>query len=420
LLVAEDIDMLFPHRIVWGISGASLIVMASLLTLAAPESSNRLVNAISGSRIAKCATGLDSAILPKRPDSGPEEAFGSSVSMSGCTIVTGAPVFDGGAGRAYIFEGDGRSCRQVAELDTPPKATSGGFGSALSFGASVAVAGQTIVVGAPGTVAQPGRAFVYAEGKSGWQEVAQLSSPDDRPGDNFGAAVAVYGRTIVVGAPLSGSGAGRAYVFVEAAAGGWRQAAELAEPGAAANDRFGESVDLWNDTVIIGSVPEYQPGRIYVFTAASGWRHPVELKDPVNGRFDLFGSTIAISGNNVVVGAPVAFGTGRAFIFTRNTAGWQLAAELGSSVSKSGNGFGKSVAISDKTIAIGDVSSGQGAAYVYLQTANRWTRAARLAYGALNNGFGSSLAVVGQYAVVGAPNQSADDGSIYAFSLANL
>jgi len=114
--------MLFPHRIVWGISGASLIVMASLLTLAAAGIRRTVLwNAISGSRIAKCATGLDSAILPKRPDSGPEEAFGQ------LSLDVGMHDRHRSAGlrrrccRAYIFEGDGRSWRQVAELDTPPE-----------------------------------------------------------------------------------------------------------------------------------------------------------------------------------------------------------------------------------------------------------------------------------------------------------
>src|SRR5262245_31017864 len=111
--------------------------------------------------------------------------------------------------------------------------TPAGAGADDLFGWSVAVSGTTAVVGAPGRGISgvfKGSAFVFTRAGEGWQQEAELSAADGDNADGFGGAVAISGDTIVVGAPGTDPGgrpgAGAAYVFVRVA-GAWRQQAKL-------------------------------------------------------------------------------------------------------------------------------------------------------------------------------------------------
>ena len=95
------------------------------------------------------------------------------------------------------------------------------------FGGSVAVADDTIVVGAFGHASEAGRAYVFTKRSKGWHQAAELSGSDTVAGDAFGDSVAVGGRIIAVGAGLAASDAGRVYLFTRKTSG-WHQSAELA------------------------------------------------------------------------------------------------------------------------------------------------------------------------------------------------
>ncbi len=132
-----------------------------------------------------------------------------------------------------------------------------------SFGASVAVSGDTIVVGADGThvganLAQ-GSAYVFVKPTGGWSgmtQTAKLTASDGVAYDHFGISVAISGDTIVVGASGSNSSQGAAYVFVKPT-GGWTgamtQTAKLTASDGAANDYFGGSVAISGDTIVVGA-----------------------------------------------------------------------------------------------------------------------------------------------------------------------
>jgi FG-GAP repeat len=133
------------------------------------------------------------------------------------------------------------------------------------FGWSVALCGATIVVGADGHGRSgSGRAYVFAPRATGWRQVAELAGVDTTADDGFGAPVAISGTTIVAGAEHA-TRTGKAYIFTEKAAR-CRQAAELREPGASADDLFGDSVAVSGTTVVVGS-PGHGPndsGSAYV------------------------------------------------------------------------------------------------------------------------------------------------------------
>jgi trimeric autotransporter adhesin len=189
------------------------------------------------------------------------DQFGSSVAVSGDTVVVGAPLatVDGNLdeGAAYVFDvpgGDWSNMTQTAKLTL-----SDGTAGAL-FGSSVAISGCTVVVGAPG--ASIGAAFVFCEPDEGWCDTTQtavLTASNSPASADFGASVAIDGCTVVVGAPGeqigANSGQGAGYVYVSPATG-WAdmtQTAMLTASSGAAGDAFGSSVAISADTVVVGA-----------------------------------------------------------------------------------------------------------------------------------------------------------------------
>ena len=294
------------------------------------------------------------------------------------------------------------------------------------FGASVAVSSSTIVVGAPAAplpTSGVGRAYVFTETATGWHQSAELVSPDAVGPDWFGYSVAVSGSTIVVGAPaisVASSGVGRAYVFTKTATG-WHQRAELESPGTVVGDWFGDSVAVSGSTIVVGA-PSHasKAGAAYVFTTSGeGWQ-PTELKGSDTVAKDDFGESVAASGSTIVVGA---FGhaseAGRAYLFTKNSNGWHQAAELSGSGTVPGDGFGVSVAVAGKIVAVGAglAAADAGRVYLFTKKATGWHQSAQLTgYTADKDDFGDSVAVSGDTVVVGTLAQAPSAGRAYLFT----
>ena len=201
-----------------------------------------------------------------------------------------------------------------------------------NFGISVAISGDTIVVGADGedssttgidstpneSAAIAGAAYVFTRSAGVWSQQAYLKPAvvgTTQVSDEFGWSVAVDGDVVVVGAYGEGSsttginsspnelapGAGAAYVFRRNAAV-WSQEAYL-KPAAVgttqANDHFGYSVSVSGDTVVVGAPEEdsstvgvnstplegaSDSGAAYVFIRNGGvWSQQAYLKPPVKG-----------------------------------------------------------------------------------------------------------------------------------------
>jgi len=291
--------------------------------------------------------------------------FGDAVAISGSTIVVGAPsvsVLTPGLGRAYVFTRTATGWHESGEL-----AGSGSTPGDL-FGVSVAVSGRTIVVGAPSHASKAGAAYVFINVGRRWQS-EELRGNDTVAKDDFGDSVAISGNTIVVGAFDRAAEAGRAYVFTKGAMG-WRQVAELVGSGTVAGDAFGVSVAISGGTVAVGSaLAASDAGRGYLFTkGATGWHQATELVGSGTVAGDGFGDSVAVSGSTVVVGAFAhASGAGRAYLFIKRPNGWRQSTDLAGSDTFSDDEFGYSVAVSGTTIAVGAYGhdSGVGRAYVF-------------------------------------------------------
>jgi hypothetical protein len=504
----------------------------------------------------------------KAPNAEATDLFGRSVAISGDTIVVGANGEDsnstavcnapfgscgglsdnsaGNAGAAYVFERDGSgNWQQKAYLKAP------NTGANDVFGVSVAISGDTIVVGAfpedsnstvvcnapfgscaglsNNSAGDAGAAYVFErDGSGAWQQKAYLKAPNTDTGDFFGYSVAISGDTIVVGANREASNstavcneftssacdnaggdgpnnngasfAGAAYVFDRDGAGAWQQKAYLKAPNTDANDEFGSSVAISGDTIVVGAYREASnstavcnefassacdnaggdgpnnngassAGAAYVFErdGSGNWQQKAYLKAPNTGMNDEFGYSVAISGDTIVVGAygeasnstavcnefsstacdnaggngpdnNGAGSAGAAYVFERDGSGnWQQKAYLKAPNAEGSDQFGYSVAISGDTIVVGayledsnstavcnapfgscgglsDNSAGNaGAAYVFERDGSGawWQKAYLKAPNTeTNDNFGISVAISGDTIVVGANREASNSTAV--------
>jgi len=349
-----------------------------------------------------------------------------------------------GAVYVYVKPASGwQNMTQVAKL------TSSDNGQ--GFGVSVAISGNTIVVGAANTsnfasrptppASGPGAAYVFVEPSGGWSnmtETAKLTASDGRNGDAFGDSVSISGGTIAVGAFFAAdssgnSFAGKAYVFLRPASG-WSgnltETARLTASDSQLLNYLGVSVATNGNTVIAGSDGHNNfQGTAYVFVEpAGGWKNmtqTAELSASDGHGSDNFGFSCSISGNTVAVGAPnAAAGFGAAYVFVKPAGGWASmtqTAELRAPAATSGEGFGQSIGISSNAVVVGAPSANQnvGAAYFFVKPSAGWKNSnkARVLspFGGLAfDAFGVSSATSGAIAVVGAPASSAP-GAAYVF-----
>jgi hypothetical protein len=199
------------------------------------------------------------------------------------------------------------------------------------FGSSVSISGDTLVVGAPfAGYSLSGSAYVFARSNGGWSQQALLKGSNTEAGDNFGSSVTISGNTLVVGAPNESSkvyigendnsqlDSGAAYVFTRTN-GVWTQQAFLKANYAGMYDLFATSLAISGDTLVVGAIgeasntrdseidnSESRAGAAYIFTRANGtWNQLSFLKASNAETNDELGTSVAISGDTVVAGAPL-------------------------------------------------------------------------------------------------------------------
>ncbi len=190
------------------------------------------------------------------------ERFGTSVAISGDTVVVGAYVDDdngNNSGSAYIYE---RNARGKLVLVEKIVASDGAAGD--HFGYSVAISGDTVVVGAnldDDNGSSSGSAYIFDRNEGGpdnWGEVTKIVASDGAISDQFGKSVAISENTVVVGAfedDDNGNRSGSAYIFERNEGGpdNWGEVTKILPSNGAAEDRFGVSVAISGDTVVVGA-----------------------------------------------------------------------------------------------------------------------------------------------------------------------
>ena len=201
--------------------------------------------------------------------------------------------------------------------------TDGGGGD--NFGRAVALDGDTLVVGAP-YKAGGGAAYVYTRtaGET-WTQTSKLYASDAADGDRLGASVAIDGSTIVVGAPGDDDDRGSLYLFPRTGTGSRTQTDHLVVTDGSANDALGESAAISGGTVVAGAPGwdnhvvdqdghpyDARYGAVYTFATvgAAGRTETGRLTASDNTIVgyifggSALGSSVAIDGDTIVAGAP--------------------------------------------------------------------------------------------------------------------
>ncbi len=348
--------------------------------------------------------------------------FGSGVAISGDIAVVGSFEDDtpagNAAGSAYVFVRNGNVWTQQQKL------TASDGAAADNFGISVAISGDTLVIGAERDDTAAGSAYVFTRSGNVWTQQQKLTAPDRSGFDLLGHSVSISGDTVVVGAFNANTpgveDAGAAYVYTRSGIV-WTLQQKLTASDGAMQDNFGFSVGINGDTAVVGAYQDdiaaaTDAGSAYIFTrSGTVWTQQQKLTASDGAEGDFFGESVAISGNTVVVGAffddtPGGESAGSAYVFTRSGTVWSQQQHLTASDGASIDDFGYSVAISGNTIVVGAVGgntttgANAGTAYVYTRNGTLWTEQQELAEsdgGAAEDFFGSSVAISGNTVVVG-------------------
>jgi hypothetical protein len=363
--------------------------------------------------------------------------FGNSVSISADTMVVGAYLDDDNgdsSGSAYLYQ---RQLDDSWSLVT--KLTVGDGAPGDHFGTSVSISGDTVVIGAPNRDelgSESGKVYIYERDSNGsWLLKAKLLASDGNSGDYFGGGVSISGHTIVVGAYGADDGSGSAYVIRRDSNGLWLEVSKLTASDGQSNDLFGLNVSISGDTIVIGAyLDDYffeDQGSAYIYERDSNglWPEVAHLQSSDGYRSDTFGSSVGISGDTMVIGASRdddnGDNSGSAYLYERDQNGfWLEVSKLTASDGQSEDKFGESVSISSEIVVIGayaDDDNGpfSGSAYIYERNSSgSWPEAAKLTpFDAPEFGwFGYSVSNSGDTVVVGTPTPN-HGGDSYTFQL---
>lgn len=286
-------------------------------------------------------------------------------------------------------------------------------------------------------------------------QVKQLTASDGAADDGFGAAVAISGDTVVVGALYAtiggNSSQGAAYIFQRDQGGtnNWGEVAKLEAPSGEADDNFGAAVTIDGDTVAVGALlgdsiaNNDDEGAVYIYErnqgGANNWGliKKISASDGASGAS--FSWAISLSGDRLAVGSNyINSSQGAVYLFERdydpNNPGTPLADNWGerkiltASDGAANDEFGYAVALSNETLLVGAVlgnasSVNEGAAYVFERNqggTDNWGQTKKLTASdnALNDYFGAAVALHNDTAVVGAPDDDdagSSSGSAYVF-----
>jgi trimeric autotransporter adhesin len=334
-------------------------------------------------------------------DSNGDVVPGYSLALSGTTAIVGDRAAGSSAqGAVYVFTGSGATWNEVAEL------TASNASSYAQFGSSIALSGTTLVVGTPGqstpSNGAAGAAYVFTGSGGAWVQRAELTASGSTA---LGVSVAISGTTAVAGSDDEIDGnylQGAAYVYTGSGSD-WSSAVEVTANDGAAYDTFGYSVAVSGSTLAVGApshtVGDYfDQGAVYLYdNSGSGWSFETELSAPGDEASDSsFGASLALSGGTLLIGAPSFYpqnpynphfmpAQGIAYLFDNTESGWTEEAEITASDGEAsfydsnineyldGDSFGFSVALSGASAFVGapyhTFTSGdtyyQGAAYVF-------------------------------------------------------
>ena len=397
------------------------------------------------------------------------DEFGYSIAVDGDTVVVGAPKDNNSQGAAFVFTKP--SGGLWADTSSGAKLRRNGFFRKDNdeMGYSVAIDGDNVAVGVPGAkfslvLGTPpfniGEIDIFRRsrcgGSSGWSDCDEHSRFTDlgpKLEARIGTSVSISGSVLVAGGLSESENRGTVYIYTSAGGGGNNDAdARLQSPDRSKGDRFGKSVAIDGDVVVVGAHREdhngtNDSGAAYVFTKpTAGWSGTINTASKLTAgdkdADDALGWSAAMDGDVVVVGAidddasATVTNSGSVYVFVKPTSGWANGthtAKLTASDGLTDDQFGKSVGISGDTIVVGtqsdDGSGGAdadyGSVYIFNKPSSGWADASAPATltagdGEVNDEFGFAVAISGGTIAVGArmdDPKGDNSGSAYVFTL---
>ena len=400
-----------------------------------------------------------------------EDRYGESIALDGNTLVVGAVFEDGSAtstpendnndlfrtGAVYVYTRNNNTWNVQALL----KASNAN--SEDLFGGSVAIDGDTIVVGAIGEAGDgnstpSGAAYVFVRNGDNWSEQAILKASNAGILDRFGTAVAIDGDTIVVGAAGENGDsdsieantndnaidAGAVYVF-DRNGTTWSQSQYLKASNAGESDEFGRFIDISGDRIVIGAPEEdgdsdsqvnntnddaLNAGAAYVFEKiGTNWTQTAYLKASNADSLDVFGTSVSIDGESLAVGAWLEDGnpdstmenpnnnlrsSGAAYVFSLMGNTWEQTAYIKAPNTQENHFLGIELSLVGNNLlvaATGDL--GSGAAFLFKEDSGVWNFKRKFkAFNAEDgDNFGSFLAMTENSIAVGAILEEGDANS---------
>lgn len=319
-----------------GISSTLLLCASLWLTAGTPTT------------LAQCT--LDANGELTSPDANPGDRYGLSVAIHGDIAVVGAPNDSADAetnGAAYVFRFQNSAWQQVARLTASDPSYQSHFGNAVALNA------DSILIGAYGENAMTGAVYVFREQDGTWQQTQKLVAADGEVFDAFGVSIAISGDTAIIGAEgdRAAGWQGGAVYFLHDNNGTWEGAEKRIGTFTGASSQFGHSVAIDGDFAVVGQNSSI--GFATVFQRTNGvWTESALIDPPAAppSRFDAFGVSVAISGDTILVGSPgenfdVDY-IGRVFVYKHIQDTWQLEAVLADSQTTNNDRLGESVALS--------------------------------------------------------------------------
>ncbi|MEZ5429196.1 MAG: hypothetical protein R2747_23315 [Pyrinomonadaceae bacterium] len=427
-------------RFLSAVFGAAVLLSAGFSTSFWAEAETAHRASSSASNFAQNAK-----LIPNDPVIG--ATFGHSVAVSGDTAVIGSWQDTIGRNRkqgsVYVFvKKNGVWINQAKLIAADGKRND-------LFGFRVAIDGDTIIVGVPeadiGQTRNQGAVYVFTRRADNWEKQVKLVASDGGPSHLFGQSVAVSGDTILIGAPgvdnylndKTPQAHGAAYIFTRNN-GNWTEKQKIAGDGKTSGG-FGMNVALDNKTAVVGNVTdENYSNTIYIFSDdGTGWkkeekigfdRHQRDEKIATDGT----ARNLAIDGGTIVVGAEhkSAKSDRAVFVYVRSGGKWTRQAVLKPSDGSKGDSFGWSADISGDRVVVGSHLLGNqntGTVYVYERSTTPsgpvWqeSQALKAADGKMFDQFGVGVGIDRETILVGADNHdlkknNGNEGAAYIFS----
>jgi hypothetical protein len=349
------------------------------------------------------------------------DLFGSQVAISGNFAIIGAIRKGSYTGAAYIFKFDGSGWREQQRLLAADTAAHD------AFGASVAIFGNNAIVGArqdDDKGAESGSAYVYHFDGTNWLLQQKLTASDGEAKDFFGSSVTISSTQAFISTqPLYNGNTGSVYVY-QFDGSNWVEQQKLTAP---LGSFFGASISTFGNRLAVASSPDgYYADAVHIFDYnETGWVEKQRLVAPDGDTGDRFGISVAISGNNVIIGSPIE---NAAYLYHHDGSGWVLQKKLLASNPWASN-FGDQVSISGnyaivgaKHYLVGNAGVRSRVAYVYRFDGGSWGEERILGnFDPESEDFwGHSVAVSGDKAIVGVmddDDNGIDSGAVYIYQL---